>query len=81
MKGGYKYNKTWRYKHPEKRYANKNKYYGKTSYSRNCGARWTQAEKELVIKHELSDRELSAILGRSMASIQMQRHKLKGVML
>ena len=81
MKGGYKYNKTWRYKHPEKRYADKNRYYGKTSYSRNCGARWTQVEEELIIKHELSDRELSAMLGRSMGSIQKKRCKLKGVRL
>lgn len=51
----------------------KRRYYGKTAYSANSGAIWTQDEIDMVMKHEHTDHELSVILGRSVNSIQKMR--------
>ena len=39
------------------------------------GEYWTDEETELVMKHEISDTELSKMLGRSVRAIQRRRHR------
>lgn len=53
------------------------RYYDKTSNAANKGERWTQQEIDLVLKHEITDMELSRLIGRTVASIQSLRCKLK----
>lgn len=53
------------------------KYYEKTTYSRNYKKRWTDAEEIMVISHRLSDSELAKELGRSVGSIQRKRFLIK----
>ena len=38
---------------------------------------WTNAELDMVLAHEITDRELSEKIGRSVAAIQIMRSKLK----
>lgn len=38
---------------------------------------WTDEEIEMIMKKEMSDRELSEMLGRSMKSILLKRHRVK----
>ena len=73
----YKTNKRWRHNNPKKRYEGKSRYYKKTSYSRNHGKEWTVEEMDLVLAHEMPDSELSEKLGRSVASIQKMRWRIK----
>lgn len=54
----------------------KAKYYGKTSFI--YGKRgWTEEEDVLVLKHEISDTELSAMIHRSVGAIQKRRCRIK----
>ena len=73
----YEINKRWRHNNPKKRHDGKGRYYRKTSYSRNYHNEWTVEEMDLVLAHEMPDSELSEKLGRSVASIQNMRCKLK----
>ena len=74
MNDHYKHNKTWRLKHPQKRLEGKLRYYRKTQNAKNKGNRWAEWEVELVMKHEMSDMELSKELGRSVQAIQARRY-------
>lgn len=38
--------------------------------------RWSEEEVQLVIKHDIPDRELAIKLHRSVASIQQKRHNI-----
>lgn len=40
-------------------------------------SRWTQQEEDMVAIHEISDRELSKKIGRSVRAIQGKRTRLK----
>ncbi|MBQ7764991.1 hypothetical protein IJ384_06480 [bacterium] len=51
----------------------KRRYYGKTQNAKNGGKCWSLEEIELILKQELSDTELSTLLGRSVAAIQIKR--------
>ena len=55
----------------------KTRYYGKTSRSENYYQKWTEKEITIIMKHECTDTEISKILGRSVASIQTMRSKIK----
>lgn len=72
---GYMYQKRWRRKHPEKRYADRRKYYRKTAFAANSRQRWTLKEIEMVLEHRVSDSELAAEIGRSVQAIQLVRHR------
>lgn len=50
------------------------RYYAKTAniYPKRP---WTEEETQLVMQHNLTDRELSELLKRSMSAIQYKRHK------
>lgn len=50
-------------------------YYRKTA--KYPARTWTDEEIELIMKREMSDRELSEMLGRSMKSIILKRHRIK----
>ena len=73
----YEENKRWRKRHPEARYASKERYYAKTKDAPNKGARYTEGEKELIMAHIMTDPELAEKIGRSVKSIQTYRAKLK----
>lgn len=51
----------------------------KTTY-KYPNRRWTKEEEQLVLKHEITDFELSKQICRSMASIQNKRERLKRAM-
>lgn len=70
----YKWNKTWRYKHPETRYEGKARYYKKTQNAKNKGQRWLDWEIDLIMSREICDTELAKELGRSVGAIQAKRH-------
>ena len=44
----------------------------------NVGQRWTIDQTNMVLAHEISDRELAAKIGRSVEAIQVRRAKVKG---
>ena len=79
MKGGYKYNKNWRLKHPEKRNDQKAVYFSKTTYTGSFNRRnpIRQEEDNLILEHSIPDTELHKIIGRSVRAIQARRHRLK----
>lgn len=55
----------------------------KERYRKNTGSgkypqkKWTEEEVTLVIKHDMTDRELAQELRRSVASIQQKRHNIR----
>lgn len=55
----------------------KNRYYGKTAFIPGGGRFWTPYEEELVLKHEVTDHELSKMIFRSVSAIQRKRSLLK----
>lgn len=59
----------------EKRNAERQKYYDKTSYAPNHRQRWSDDEINMVLRHEVSDTELSKMIGRSVRAIQIMRWK------
>ena len=68
-----------KYADPEKyrQYHNKSfqRYYSKTAIYKPH--RYTAEEDELVLKHDITDHELSDLIGHSVKSIQVRRWKLK----
>ena len=72
----YDYNKKWRFKNPDKRYAQKSRYYAKTSNAANRCSKWTNEEIRLITDADLTDSELSQRLGRSVKAIQVKRCKV-----
>lgn len=53
------------------------KYYARTAFSKNYYKPWNETEEKLIMRHEVPDRELSELLGRSVGSIQHKRARLK----
>lgn len=53
------------------------KYYARTAFSRNYKKLWDSTEERLIMRHEVPDRELAELLGRSVGSIQHKRARLK----
>lgn len=39
--------------------------------------RWRDWERKLVMEHDIPDREISRITGRSVCAIQVMRHKMR----
>lgn len=75
---GYVYNRTWRYKNPDKRTAAKVRNYAVTrDTATNARQPWTQAHDALVLESDLTDRELGLLIGRSVQAIQVRRGRLK----
>ncbi len=56
----------------QKRYYDKHR-----KYDVNSRERYTEEEIEMILKHEISDVELSKCIGRSVKAIQIKRCKLK----
>jgi hypothetical protein len=46
---------------------------GKTYTGRNWGKLWTGPEMEVVLRDDLSDKEIARILGRSLTAIRGRR--------
>lgn len=53
------------------------KYYSQTTTAPNKGKTFTEEELEMILKHDIPDRDLSEKLGRSMKSIQNARNGAK----
>lgn len=49
------------------------KYYGRTTNAINSRQRWTVRELDIVMEHSMTDREISALIGRSVKAIQLLR--------
>lgn len=71
-KYGYKDLKKWR----KTTQSQKKKYYQKTQDAPNRNERYTDYECEMILKHEISDTELSKMIGHSVQAIQSKRNKL-----
>ena len=69
----YQYNKKWRIRHPDVRYAGKKRYYQKTQNARNGRKPYMKTEVHLILDHKVPDTELSYMIGRSVQAIQMKR--------
>ena len=50
--------------------------YNKTSFAKNHNQRWTLQEIEIVMKHEITDFEISQKIGRSVQAIQVKRWEM-----
>lgn len=59
------------------RNAQKRRYYGRTTNSENSRQAWTLQDLQRVMEHDVSDMQLSAEIGRSVAAIQVMRHRQK----
>lgn len=70
------YNLRYYERHPEARARSRQRNYAKTQGGPNTGKLWTSAEDERVLAHDITDRELSAELGRSVQAIQVRRVRL-----
>ena len=53
------------------------RYYAKTQDALNSRKYWTPREIKIIMAKNMSDRELSRILGRSMKAIEVKRSKIK----
>ena len=73
----YEYTKAYRKRYPEKRRAEKKRYYDKTANAENGGTRWNEDMIKLIIEHNFTDTELSEILGKSVNAIQKKRWEVK----
>ena len=56
---------------------NRKKNYNKTSFKYEK-RRWTEAEDQAVLAHEITDFELSSEICRSVQAIQLRRCRLNG---
>ena len=71
----YPANRRWRLRHPKLRQAANARNYSRGSTGRRRP--WTDDEDRQVLAREVSDRELSFVLDRSVRAIQHRRHRLK----
>ena len=81
---GYKTNKAWRLRNPDKRGESTTRYYrkygtikGGNKKGHKRGLVWTEKECMLVFDGTYTDVELYKFLGRSVKAIQTKRHRLK----
>jgi len=63
-------------KYRETRKKQKQRYRDRTGSSLYIPKKWEEWEDELVVKHEVSDNELSLMLERSVQAIQVRRWRL-----
>ena len=77
MTNYYQGHKKWRKKHPDLRNEEKKRNYAKTRRNAtNSNLSWTGEEIKMIFSpNRPSDREMSAILGRSVQAIQVKRAK------
>lgn len=74
------YNRNWRFEHPEQRKKQKERYYMRYNnlYNHKSRQKWTPEEINILIKRtDLTDRELSKLLERSLKSIATKRSRLR----
>jgi hypothetical protein len=75
----YKSNKEWRKKYPVKWNAAKKRYYNQFEANAcNKYQIWTIGDIKKVENKDISDRNLSKQIGRTVKAIQMKRYYLKG---
>lgn len=70
------YNRRYFGLHPEARTRQRARNYATTQGGPNTGKLWTDREDERVLGRDVTDRELSAELGRSVQAIQVRRVRL-----
>ena len=49
------------------------RYYKKTQNAKNSGRPWSLEEIKIVMEHDMTDTEISKLIGRSVAAIQGKR--------
>lgn len=76
VKTSYEYNKVWRKNHPESRAKDRRRYYAQFQGAENTGKSWTESEDVRVLARDVTDRELSAEIGRSVQAIQIRRGRI-----
>lgn len=76
MKCKKKYKDMEKYKAYKRRVTKK--YYDKTATYEKI--KWTPEQEELVLKHEITDTQLSNLIGHSVKAIQVRRSRLKNIM-
>lgn len=52
------------------------RYYAKTTDAENKNQPYTEREIELILQHDITDTQLSKMIGRSVKAIQVKRAKL-----
>lgn len=77
----YVHNKTWRIRHPKKRYESKKRYYRRHRNNpqnrKNSGQEWTPSElKRITARVRPPDSVLARKIGRSVEAVQVKRSKL-----
>ena len=50
------------------------RYYRQTAFAENHQQPWSDKEIEIVMAHEMPDRSISKLIGRSVGAIQHKRH-------
>lgn len=60
----------------ERRHKDKGRYYAGWENASQRQTRWTAKETELLMAYTGTDRQLSALLGRSISAIQKRRHRM-----
>ena len=73
---GYKDNKKWRLKNPEKRNRERRRYYKQFQNAKNSRRRWTLEDMDEIMFSHPCDRDLSRKNGRSVQAIQVKRCQL-----
>lgn len=77
MSDHYARTKLWRHQHPELWLAMKRRNYAQTQDATNSTLSWIPAEDRALLGWDGTDRELSALLGRSVRAIQVRRSRLR----
>lgn len=81
----YEANKKWRLANPEKRYKDRDKHYKRHMYTGTNWKRYSPADEGLILTKMVNgkkylDREIAALIGRSLKAIHVKRTKLKSDM-
>jgi len=72
--------KKWKKRNPKKHQKHKWTYYEKSQKARNRGLGWTLFEADYLFVTNLTDEQISEIIGRSVSAIQDMRWKvIKGI--
>lgn len=64
---------------PEKRKEQRNRYYAKFPGGAKAGTPWMPEEDALLKQLDITDAELTRLLGRSMGAVQMRRSRLRAL--
>lgn len=67
----------WKREHPERSRESTHRVYRETAYAPKHKQEWTDAEDRQVLARDMTDRDLSAKIGRSVQAIQVRRARIR----